>query len=366
MFKQFAALMMSGMTVAAMGQVMKADFGKMPDGKAVEIYTLKSPQVEAKIVTYGARLISVKTADKAGKVADVMLGFDTLPEWLAGGDKTYDGAIVGRYGNRIGLGKFPIDGHTYQVPTNDGPNSLHGGTVGFDKKIWTAKQVPNGVEMTVVSPDGDMGFPGTLTAHVTYTLKANALRIDYAMTTDKATVVNLTNHAYFNLTGGTDNILGHQVRINADHYTPTNKTLIPTGNMDAVEGTPMDFRTAHTVGERIDTPFEPLTIAGGYDHNWILNGPNGVMKLAAEVVEPKSGRTLTVTTTEPGVQFYAGNFLDGSLTGRGGVKYSKRTGFCLETQHYPDSPNKPGFPTTLLKPGEVRTSTTIFTFGVSH
>ena len=365
MFKRWLmAVMMTGMALHAMGQVTKAAFGKMPDGQGVDVYTLKSPQVEAKVMTYGAKLISIKTADRTGKVADVMLGFDTLPEWLK--DKTYNGAVVGRYGNRIALGQFKIDGQIYQVPTNDGPNALHGGPVGFDKKLWTAKQVPNGVELTLISPDGDMGFPGKLTAQVTYTLKGSALRIDYRMTTDKATVVNLTNHTYFNLTGGTEDILGHQIHINADHYTPTSKTLIPTGNMDVVEGTPMDFRAAHAIGERIGANFEQLTVAGGYDHNWILNGPNGVMKLAAEVVEPKSGRTLTVTTTEPGVQFYSGNFLDGSLTGRGGVKYTKRMGLCLETQHYPDSPNKPGFPTTLLKPGEVRTSSTVFTFGVAH
>ena len=365
MFKQWlTAVMMTGMALHAMGQVTKGAFGKLPDGQGVDVYTLKSPQVEAKVMTYGAKLISIKTADRTGKVADVMLGFDTLPEWL--NDKSYNGAVVGRYGNRIALGKFTIDGQTYQVPTNDGPNALHGCPVGFDKKLWTAKQVPNGVELTLVSPDGDMGFPGKLTAQVTYTLKGGALRIDYRMTTDKATVVNLTNHTYFNLTGGTEDVLGHQIRINADHYTPTSKTLIPSGNMDVVEGTPMDFRAAHAIGERIGATFEQLTFAGGYDHNWILNGPNGVMKLAAEVVEPKSGRTLTVTTTEPGVQFYSGNFLDGSLTGRGNVKYTKRMGLCLETQHYPDSPNKPGFPTTLLKPGEVRTSSTVFTFGVAH
>ncbi|AFL88072.1 galactose mutarotase-like enzyme [Terriglobus roseus DSM 18391] len=349
--------------IVAHAEVTRASFGNMPDGRAVDVFTLTSRNVEAKVITYGARLIDIRTPDRNGKIADVMLGYDTLPEWLA--DRgSYNGSIVGRYGNRIANGRFTIDGKEYQVPPNDGPNALHGGRGGFDKKLWTAKQLPDGVELTLVSPDGDMGLPGTLTAQVTYTLKGNALKIDYKATTDKPTVVNLTNHTYFNLTGTDEDVLGHQLIIHGDRYTPTSKTLIPTGKLDSVANTPMDFRTSHTIGERIAAPFEALTMGGGYDHNWVLNGPDGVLKPAADVYEPKSGRTLKVTTTQPGVQFYSGNFLNGMLTGRGGIKYTKHMGFCLETQHFPDSPNEPSFPSTVLRPGQTASSTTIFTFGI--
>jgi aldose 1-epimerase len=363
--KKFAiGVVMATMAMGADASVTRADWGKLPDGQAVAIYTLKSGDVEARVSTFGAKLVSVRTPDSKGHVADVVLGYDSVDGYVAD-RKTYFGSIVGRYGNRLAGGNFAIDGKNYQVPQNDHGNSLHGGTEGFDRKVWTAKQVPNGVELTLVSADGDMGFPGTLTAHVTYTLVGGALKIDYSATTDKATVVNLTNHAYFNLNGDdAGDILSHEIEIDAEHYTPVDATLIPTGNMDKVEGTPLDFQKPHVVGERINDGFEQMVRAGGYDHNWILNGPNGVMKKAATVSDPASGRTLTVTTTEPGVQFYTGNFLDGSLTGRHGGKYAKRTGFCLETQHYPDSPNHPGFPTTLLKPGSVMRSTTVFTFGV--
>lgn len=357
------AILFGAVCCVANGQVTRAAFGTMPDGQPVEVFTLKSKTVETKVINYGARLIDIRTPDRNGVAGDVMIGFDTLPEWLA--DRgSYNGSIVGRYGNRIANGRFTIDGKEYQIPPNNGPNALHGGRIGFDKKLWTAKEVPNGVEFTLVSPDGDMGFPGTLTAHVTYTLKGSALKIDYTATTDKPTVVNLTNHTYFNLTGGSDNVLGHQLTIHADRYTPTTKSLIPTGALEPVAGTPMDFQTAHTIGERIGESYEALTMAGGYDHNWVLNGPDGVMKIAAEVYEPKSGRTLTVSTTQPGVQFYSGNFLNGAMTGRGGYKYTKNAGFCLETQHFPDSPNQPNFPSTLLRPGQTMHSTTLFTFGV--
>ncbi len=353
------------MTIAAQGAVTKADFGKAPDGEAVEIYTLKSPAVEARIMTFGARIVSIKTADKNGQVGDIVLGYDSMAGYIAD-KKTYFGAIVGRYGNRIAGGKFTIDGQSYQAPlNNNGINTLHGGTVGFDQLVWTAKQVPNGVEMTLVSKDGDQGFPGTLTAHVTYTLVGDALRIHYAETTDKATVVNLTNHSYFNLGGeGNGTILDESIMINADRYTPTDTGLIPTGDLPSVAGTPFDFRKPMVIGERIDADDEQLKRAGGYDHNWVLNGPNGTMKLAARVTDPKSGRELTVMTTEPGVQFYTGNFLDGTNKGPSGQAYVKRGALCLETQHFPDSPNHPSFPTTLLKPGETRQSTTVFTFTV--
>lgn len=353
-------------SLSAHGAVTKASFGTTADGKAVDVYTLKSPSVEARIMTYGARIVSIKTADNTGKVADVVLGHDTLQGYL-GDKKTYFGAIVGRYGNRIAHGKFTIDGHEYKAPTNDHDiNTLHGGTVGFDSLVWTGKEIPSGVEMTLISPDGDQGFPGTLTAHVRYTLAGGALKIDYTETSDKPTVVNLTNHSYFNLGGeGSGTILDEVMMINGDKLTPTDAGLIPTGQMPSVKNTPFDFTKPTPIGERINADDPQLKTAGGYDHNWILNGPNGTMKLAAKVHDPKSGRTLTVTTTEPGVQFYTGNFLDGSISGPAGQKYVKNAAFCLETQHFPDSPNHPDFPSTLLKPGETRHSTTVFTFSAA-
>jgi aldose 1-epimerase len=348
--------------IAAHGAVTKAAFGTMPDGTAVDIYTLKSDAVEARITTFGARVVSIKTADRDGKVGDVVLGFNTLPEYLAD-KKTYFGAIVGRYGNRIAHGAFVIDGKTYQVPKNNNENSLHGGTVGFDQMVWQGRAIAEGVEMTLVSKDGDQGFPGTLTVHVRYTLHHNALRIDYSMSTDKATVVNLTNHAYFNLAGeGQGTILNEEMTILADKYTPVDAGLIPTGVLAPVEGTPFDFRKSTVIGARINDNNEQLKIAGGYDHNWVLRGSNGETKTAARAYDPQSGRVLTVTTTEPGVQFYSGNFLDGTLKGKSGAAYVKNSGLCLETQHFPDSPNHPAFPTTELKPGETKHSMTTFTF----
>ena len=364
MTKKWLKVMLLSMTtaVAAHGSVSKAPFGKMPDGTAVDIYTLKSDAVEARITTYGARIVSIKTADRNGKMGDVVLGYDTLAEYLAD-KKTYFGAIVGRYGNRIAHGQFTIEGKTYHIPKNNGENSLHGGTVGFDQLVWKAREVAEGIEMTLVSPDDDQGFPGTLTVHVRYSLHHNALRIDYSMTTDKATVVNLTNHAYFNLGGiGSGTILNEEMMIAAEKYTPVDAGLIPTGVLAPLDGTPFDFRKPTVIGARIHDNNEQLKIAGGYDHNWVLRGSNGEIKTAAKVHDPATGRVLTVTTTEPGVQFYSGNFLDGSFKGPGGVVYSKNTGLCLETQHFPDSPNHPSFPTTLLKPGETRHSMTTFTF----
>ena len=352
--------------MTADAQVTKASFGTTPDGKAVDVYTLKDKALEVKIMTYGARVVSVTAPDKSGKAADVVLGHPDLAGYLAD-KKTYFGAIVGRYGNRIAKGQFTLDGKQYQVPVNNNGQSLHGGLVGFDSLVWTAKQIPEGVEMTLVSPDGDQGYPGTLTAHVRYTLKGDALRLDYSATTTKDTVLNLTNHSYFNLAGeGNGTVLNQTIKINADRYTPVDSVLIPTGELPPVAGTPFDFRTAHTIGDRIDTAGnQQLEYAGGYDHNWVLNGPKGTMKTAAVVTDPDSGRTLTVSTTEPGVQFYTGNFLDGTITGTGGKVYPKRGALCLETQHFPDSPNHPAFPTTELKPGQKMHSTTVFTFGVA-
>ncbi len=351
--------------ITAQGAVTKASFGTAPDGKAVEIYTLKSAAVEARIMTYGAIIVSIKTADRAGKMDDVVLGYDSVAGYVGDG-KTYFGAVVGRYGNRIAKGKFSLDGHEYTLPLNNGPNSLHGGTVGFDKHVWTAKEVPDGVEMTLVSKDGDQGYPGTLTAHVKYTLKGDALRLDYTATTDKDTVLNLTNHSYFNLSGASsgDLILGEEIMLNADRYTPVDAGLIPTGELPGVAGTPFDFRTSTKIGARINEPNEQLQRGGGYDHNWVLNGKNGVEKVAAKLYDPKTGRVLTVTTTEPGVQFYSGNMIAGPLHGKDGGTYVKNSALCLETQHFPDSPNHPSFPTTELKPGQTLHSSTTFTFSV--
>ena len=341
-----------------------AIWGHTADGTAVPIYTLTSGQIEVRVTAYGAHLVSVKAPDSKGKVADVVLGFDKLDTYLIK-PNPYLGAIVGRYGNRIALGKFTVDGKTYQIPINNGPNALHGGPVGFDQYVWKSHEVPDGVELTHVSPDGDMGFPGTLTATVRYTLKGNTLRIDYTATTDKATIVNLTNHAYFNLHGDDQgNILDLKMEISADHYTPVDAGLIPTGELAPVAGTPMDFRKAEVIGARINADNEQLKRGGGYDLNWVLNGRPGELHLAAIATDPVSGRKLTVETTEPGVQFYSGNSLDGKFVGRHGVAYTKNTGFCLETQHFPDSPNHANFPSTVLRPGETKYSTTTFTFGI--
>lgn len=340
-----------------------ATWGHTADGTAVPIYTLTSGQIEVRVTAYGARLVSVRTPDSAGKVADIALGFDSLEGYLDA-EEPYLGAVVGRVGNRIALGKFSIDGNSYQIPVNNGPNSLHGGTKGFDKYVWQSQEIPGGVEFTHVSPDGDMGYPGTLTAKARYTLSGNTLRIDYYATTDKPTVVNLTNHVYFNLHGDDQgNILDQKMQLNADRFTPVSSDLIPTGVLQPVDGTPLDFRTAEVIGKRIDEDFEQLKLARGYDHNFVLNGEAGTLRLAAIASDPVSGRTLTVETTEPGMQFYSGNFLNGLFTGRHGKKYEMRTGFCVETQHFPDSPNHPDFPSTLVRPGETMHSTTTFTFG---
>jgi aldose 1-epimerase len=356
-------------SAVAQGSVSKAPWGKTADGKPVEIFTLSDKELTVRVTTFGARVVSIEAPDRNGKKADVALGYNEVVGYEA--DKsTYFGSIVGRYGNRLAKGTFSIDGNAYHVPLNNNGNSLHGGTLGFDHLVWTGKEIPGGVEMSLVSPDGDMGFPGELTAHVRYTLEGDQLRIHYSATTTKATVVNLTNHTYFNLAGdGSGTILDQIMMIDADRYTPVDGGLIPTGELAPVAGTPFDFRTPTAIGKRIDETNEQLKLGGGYDHNWVLNGYSPkdgahTLHLAAKAFDPASGRTLTVTTTEPGVQFYSGNFLDGTYTGKTGVKYQKHFGFCLETQHFPDSPNHPGFPPTLLKPGETVHSETVFTFGV--
>ncbi len=341
-------------------------FGKTPDGQEIKLYTLSNARgATAKIMNYGATVVSLEMPDAKGQMADVVLGCDNLDGYLKG--VPYFGAVVGRYGNRIAKGKFTLDGQTYTLATNDGANHLHGGVKGFDKVAWGHKPVWKadavGVELSYLSKDGEEEYPGNLRMTVTYLLtNKNELRIEYVATTDKATPVNLTNHAYFNLTGAERDILGHKLMLKADRFTPVDKGLIPTGELQPVAGTPMDFTKATPIGERIEADFEQLKAGGGYDHNWVLNRSGRGLSLAAKVTEPTTGRVMEVWTTEPGVQFYAGNFLDGTITGKGGKVYQHRWGFCLETQHYPDSPNQPNFPSTILRPGEKYETTTVYRF----
>ena len=344
--------------------VSHAPFGKLPDGSGVELYTLKSDTVELKLITFGARVASLTAPDRSGKSADIVLGYDNLGDYLHN-KEFFFGVVPGRYANRIAQGKFTLEGTTYQVTLNDGVNSLHGGVQGFGARNWSAQEIPNGVEFTLVSPDGDQGYPGTLTAHVRYTLEHSTVRIEYSATTDKPTVVNLTNHAYFNLAGeGNPSILGEKLTLDADKYTPVDSTLIPTGQLVPVAGTPFDFTHATTIGERINDANEQLKFGGGYDHNWVVRGAPGTLRPAAKVYDPTSGRVLAVETTEPGIQFYAGNFLDGSAKGPSGQPYVKRSALCLETQHFPDSPNHSNFPSTELKPGHTYHSVTTWTLSV--
>lgn len=360
-FAIFAALIMLTATMPAKTRVTKQVFGHTSDGTPVDLYSLADGKVEARIMTYGGIIVSLRTPDRNGKLGDVVLGCNSVEEYVA--QTAHFGGIIGRYANRIAHGSFQLDGHTYSIPKNDGDNSLHGGIRGFDKVAWEAKEIPDGVELTYVSKDGDQGFPGTLTATVRYTLSASALRIEYSATTDKDTVLNLTNHSYFNLAGqGKGEILGHVVKIDASRMTPVDANLIPTGELKAVEGTPFDFRTPHAIGERINADDVQLRLAKGYDHNFVLDHPQGQLAEAAEVYEPTTGRILRVLATEPGVQFYTGNSLDGSITGKEGRVYNRRFAFCLETQHFPDSPNHAGFPSTELKPGQKFHSVTEFQF----
>lgn len=360
-FAIFAVLIMLSATMSARTRVAKQAFGHTSEGAAVDLYSLADGKVEVRIITYGGIIVSLRTPDRNGKLDDVVLGCDSVEKYVA--QTAHFGGIVGRYANRIAHGTFQLDGRTYSIPKNDGDNSLHGGIRGFDKVVWEAKKIQDGVELTHVSKDGDQGFPGTLTTTVRYTMSGNALRIQYSATTDKDTVLNLTNHSYFNLAGpGKGDVLGHVLKISASRMTPVDATLIPTGKVTSVEGTPFDFRTPHAIGERIDADDAQLRLGRGYDHNFVLDHPSGQLAEAAEVYEPTTGRILQVLTTEPGVQLYTGNFLDGSITGKAGRVYNRRFGFCLETQHFPDSPNHAGFPSTNLKPGQEFHSVTVFQF----
>ena len=343
--------------------ITKSEFGKTKDGQQVDLYTLANVHngMTAKIMTYGGIITELHVPDKAGKQADVVLGFNNLDAYLAG--HPFFGAIAGRYANRIAKGKFTLDGKEYDLAINNGPNSLHGGIKGFDKAVWQAESTTThdsaSLKLTYVSKDGEEGYPGTLTTTCTYTLTdKNELKIEFEATTDKDTVLNLTNHSYFNLAGeSSGKILDAVLTINADRYTPVDAKGIPTGELKDVKGTPMDFIEPHAIGERI------AQVKGGYDHNFIVNGGGGKLALAAKVKDPKSGRTMEVWTTQPGVQLYTANFLDGKLTGIGGTKYKKHDALCLETQHYPDSPNHPSFPTTTLKRGEKYEQMTVYRFG---
>jgi aldose 1-epimerase len=360
-------LMMGAATMEAKTNVTKQPFGKMPDGTAVDVYTLSEGPVEAKIITYGGIVESLKVADKAGKSDDIVLGFDLLDDYVkisnAPEGNPFFGAIIGRYANRIAKGKFTLDGKEYSVPINNPPNSLHGGPHGFNNVVWKGKEIPNGVELTYLSKDGEAGYPGNLTATVRYTLEHSALRVDYSATTDKDTVVNLTNHSYFNLAGqGHGDILNNMLTLHASLFTPVDSTLIPTGELRSVVNTPFDFTKSTRVGDRIDADDEQIRFGKGYDHNWVLDSSSGKLIDAAEVYEPTTGRVLRVSTTQPGMQFYTGNFLDGTLKGKGGATYVRRGALCLETQHFPDSPNHPKFPSTELKTGQRYHTVTVFSF----
>jgi len=345
-------------------------FGSTDEGQ-VDRYTLTNGKgMRVRILTYGGIIQSIEVPDRRGRTANVALGFDNLTDYVE--RSPYFGCIAGRYANRIALGRFTLDGATYQLPINNDPNSLHGGTVGFDKHIWDTTPFKRGDTVGLVmrhtSPDLDQGYPGTVTTTVTYTLtRDNGIRMEYRATTDKPTVVNLTNHTYFNLAGaGSGRIEGHKLQLDASRYTPVDATLIPTGSLDPVAGTPMDFTRSTAIGARVRDGFHQLVIGRGYDHNWVLDrhGRSGLVQ-AAKVVEPGSGRVLTVLTDEPGIQFYSGNFLDGTLVGTSGRMYRQGDGFALETQHYPDSPNHPNFPSTVLRPGQVYQTTTVYRFGTT-
>lgn len=348
-------------------KIEKQPFGKTEDGTPVDLFTLTNAnEMKVQITNYGGIVTSILVPDKNRKMGDVVLGYDNLKDYIK--NNPYFGCIVGRYGNRIAKGKFTLEGKTYTLATNNGPNHLHGGLKGFDKVVWSAKEFEGadkvGLELTYLSQDGEEGYPGNLSVTVSYTLTDdNELKIDYSATTDQPTIVNLTNHSYFNLKdAGISPILEHELMIDADHITPIDSTLIPTGELQSVDGTAFDFRKPTEIGARITADDEQIKFGLGYDHNFVLNGQAGELRLVAKLIEPTTGRVLEVLTEEPGIQFYSGNFLDGTITGKNGTVYKYRHGLCLETQHYPDSPNQPDFPLTMLSPGEKYQTTTIYRF----
>ncbi|MBV8311070.1 MAG: galactose mutarotase [Planctomycetaceae bacterium] len=352
-----------GRAAVESGSLSKMIFGKTPDGTPVELYVLKNGQITVKVMTYGAIITEIDTPDRNGKERDVVLGFDSLEGYL--GKHPYFGATVGRVANRIAKGKFTLNGQEYTLAVNDGPNTLHGGLKGFDKVIWKAEPIdhPDGpsIKLTRRSPDGEEGYPGNLDVGVQFTVtEQNELKIEYTATTDKATPINLSNHSYFNLAGRTtEPVLGHELMLAADHYTPVDETLIPTGEIAPVTGTPLDFTKPTDIGARIkELKVEPT----GYDHNFVLNSGGKSLALAGRVYEPKTGRVMELSTTEPGVQFYTGNFLDGTITGKDEIAYRKHHAFCLEAQHYPDSIHHANFPSAVLEPGKTYTQTTVYKF----
>ncbi len=363
----FGFLLAANINAMTKPEIKKQPFGKTADGEAVDLYTLTNANgVEVAVMTYGGTVVSLKVPDRAGKLTDVVLGYDSLDGYLK--SSPYFGSIIGRYGNRIAKGAFSLNGHQYTLAKNDGENTLHGGVKAFDKVVWKASEVKSktgvGLSLSYLSKDGEEGFPGNLSVTVVYRLtNGNELKIDYSATTDKTTVINLTHHSYFNL-AGEGSILNHEMMIDASRFTPVDNGLIPTGELRSVKGGPMDFTKPARIGARIDEQNEQLVLGKGYDHNWVLNNSAARLALAARAYEPASGRVMEVYTTEPGIQFYTGNFLDGQITGKGGQVYKKRYGFCLETQHFPDSPNKPSFPSTVLKPGRTYRSTTVYKFSV--
>jgi aldose 1-epimerase len=358
------------MNQTAAARTVKRVFGKLSDGTAVDLYTLTNKNgLEVQITNYGGSVVSLKSPDMRGQMADIVLGYDDARGYED--DRAYFGSIVGRYANRIAGGKFSLSGVQYQLAQNNGANHLHGGNRGFNKVVWQARQVRRAggaaLQLSYVSKDGEENYPGNLTVTVTYILTdKNELRIEYSATTDKETIVNLTHHSYFNLAGaGTGDILRHELRMNANRFVPTDATSIPIGELKSVAGTPFDFRRSATIGSRINEQDEQLLLGKGYDHSFVLNKKGKELSLAAEVYEPTSGRAMQVWTTEPAVQLYTGNFLDG-VKGKDGRVYNIREGFCLEAQHFPDSPNRPSFPSTVLKPGRRYTQTTVYKFTVKH
>jgi aldose 1-epimerase len=360
------SLSMPAVEAAPKPDITKDLFGTLSDGTKVWRYTLTSGVLRVRIITYGGIVQRLDAPDRHGHRTNVVLGFPDLDGYVNKNNPgPYFGALIGRYANRIAKGTFTLDGKTYHLPINNDPNSLHGGTKGFDTKVWTATpgRTGDGVSLRLgyTSPDGEMGYPGTLKASATYTLSGRSLRIDYRATTDKPTIVNLTNHTYWNLTGeGSGDIYRNRLQLNAGHYTPVDSTLIPTGQIAPVAGTPMDFRHPTPIGARIRDNFQQLAYGQGYDHNWVLDGSG--FRLAARVSDPDSGRVLSISTDQPGIQFYSGNFLDGTLYGTSGHQYRQGDGLALETQHFPDSPNHPGFPSTVLRPGQTYQTATTFTF----